>query len=163
MKYELLFLHEVDYGEKKGNIALILRGEKIGKRDREYAVVRNLDLNEPMESDCQWDNTISYHYPTIQGLQAAIEVFRDKTESTYIPRCRLEELATQFKDGLMEDDEEQARIYFDETCDMTHYEKQFFGIEDIKLGCKYFDRRINECEKGLDTDNCDNCIKFRTF
>jgi hypothetical protein len=95
----------------------------------EYAVVRNLDLSKPMENNCQWDNTIGYTLHTIEGLQACIEVFRDKTESEYIPRCRLEELATLFKDGLIEDDEEQAKIYFDETCDMTHYEKRFFGIE----------------------------------
>ena len=125
MKYELLHLIEIDYGsDYKGNIALILRGEK----NKEYAVVRNLDLNEPMESGSCWDNTISYHNPTIQGLQAAIEVFRDKTEGTYIPRDRLEELATLFKDGLMEDDEEQAMVYFEETCEMANYEKDFFGI-----------------------------------
>ena len=51
-----------------------------------------------------------------------------RTETDYIPRCRLEELATQFKDGLI-DDEEQALIYFDEICEMTDEEKEFFGIE----------------------------------
>lgn len=46
-----------------------------------------------------------------------------------IPYDRLVELATLFKDGLIEDDEEQALIYFDETCEMTEEEKEFFGIE----------------------------------
>lgn len=41
---------------------------------------------------------------------------------------RMSELATQFKDGLIEDDEEQAMIYFDETCEMTDKEKEYFGI-----------------------------------
>lgn len=52
-----------------------------------------------------------------------------RTETDYITRCRLEELATQFKDGLIEDDEEQALIYFDEVCEMSESEKGFFGIE----------------------------------
>lgn len=51
-----------------------------------------------------------------------------KTNANYIPRPRLEELATLFKDGLIEDDEEQANIYFDEICEMNESEKNFFGI-----------------------------------
>ena len=58
-----------------------------------------------------------------------VEVFRYKTEDNYIPRWRLEELATQFKDGLIEDGEYEAMEYFNEVCEMTDEEKEFFGIE----------------------------------
>lgn len=51
----------------------------------------------------------------------------EKGEMTY---DRLVELATSFKDGLLEDDEEQAMIYFEETCEMTESEMEFFGIEE---------------------------------
>lgn len=41
---------------------------------------------------------------------------------------RLVEIATLLKDGLMEDDEEQALIYMKETIDMTNEEAEFFGV-----------------------------------
>lgn len=52
-------------------------------------------------------------------LQAALDMFRAKSEENYIPRYRLEELATKFKDGLLEDDKEEAMIFFDEECELT--------------------------------------------
>ena len=48
----------------------------------------------------------------------------------FIPRCRLEELATLFKDGLITDDRESALEYFDEYCEMSEEEKSFFEIEE---------------------------------
>ena len=62
-------------------------------------------------------------------LSAALEYYRALTETDYIPRYRLEELATQFKYGLIEDDEESAMEYFDEVCKMSESEKEFFGIK----------------------------------
>ena len=123
MKYELIELKKVDTID--GNIALIKRGEKY----KEYAVVRNLEVQEPEECDTQWDGTIAYYPDNIEGLQKAVEVFRMKTEQNYIPRARLEELATLFKDGLIEDDELSALQYFDGGCEMTESEERFFGIE----------------------------------
>lgn len=49
-----------------------------------------------------------------------------------ISYARLSELATLFKDGLICDDEEQAMTYFDETCEMTEEEKEYFGIKTDK-------------------------------
>lgn len=51
----------------------------------------------------------------------------NKSEMTYE---RLTELATLFKDGLIEDDRETAMEYFEETCEMTEQEMEFFGIEN---------------------------------
>ena len=119
MKYEVIL--------EKEEYALILRGSRM----EEYAVVNG--LNKETE---EWGWTCCYYnfgnYTQIDKAQAlflALDYFRMRTETDYIPRCRLEELATQFKDGLIEDDEEQALIYFDEVCEMSDSEKEFFGIE----------------------------------
>ena len=122
MKYELIM--------EKGEYALILRGNKM----KEYAVVNGLN-----KETGEWCWTCCYYCFYCEGVQApctqaealalCVDYFRMRTETDYITRCRLEELATQFKDGLIEDDEEQAIIYFDEVCEMTENEKEFFGIE----------------------------------
>lgn len=56
----------------------------------------------------------------------AIHEFKNHT----ISRMRLEELATLFKDGLMEDDPEEAMRYFTEECQMTDKELEFFGLTE---------------------------------
>ena len=122
MKYEVIL--------EKGEYALILRGNKL----QEYAVVNGLN-----KETGEWGWTCCYYCFYCEGVQApctqaealalCVDYFRMRTETDYIPRCRLEELATQFKDGLIEDDEESAMEYFNEVCEMTENEKEFFGIE----------------------------------
>ena len=63
-------------------------------------------------------------------LQSAYDCFMEKVNVDYIPRCRLSELATLFKDGLISDDRESAMEYFNEVCEMTDKEKEWFGIEE---------------------------------
>lgn len=118
MKYEVIL--------EKGEYALILRGSRM----EEYAVVNGLN-----KETGEWGWTCVYYnfgdsspIDKARALFLALDYFRLRTEENYIPRCRLEELATQFKDGLIEDDEEQALIYFDEVCEMSDEEKEFFGI-----------------------------------
>lgn len=102
-------------------------------------------------SECQIEN--------VNALYNAIETFREKTEENYIPRKRLEELATKFKDGLIEDDEESAMEYFDYECEMTDEEKEWFGI-DKDMEITVLDRRTSNNQS---TDNlgdfvyCCNC------
>ena len=60
----------------------------------------------------------------------AVNNFRYATEKDYIAYDRLSELATLFKDGLIEDDKESAIKYFDEVCEMTDEEKEYFGVEE---------------------------------
>lgn len=128
MKYELI---ELKWITVRGNVALIKRGDK----HKEYAVVRNLVEDEPFDSDEQWDNTIEYYPADIIGLQKAVDCFRRKSEYDYIPRMRLEELATQFKDGLVEaygDDPETSEVIEDliETYELADYEAEFFGLKE---------------------------------
>lgn len=63
---------------------------------------------------------------------AMMYLYNIDTQSEVISYSRLTELATLFKDGLLADDEEQAMIYFDETCEMTEEEKEYFGIKTDK-------------------------------
>lgn len=124
MKYKLLF--------EKGKYSLIQRGENM----TQYAVVNDLDK----EHGC-WAWTVAYadfgmHFQKteLEALQDMIDVFRAKTEPDYIPRCRLVELATQFKDAIIEDiialdrSDEDVMHFFDFDCDMTEEEKEWFGI-----------------------------------
>ena len=119
MRYEVIF--------EKGNYALILRGSKMN----EYAVVYGLN-KESQDWACH-----CYYCPfgeiwytdKAAALSSTLDYFRMKTETNYIPRCRLEELATQFKDRLIEDDEESAMEYFNEVCEMSDSEKEYFGIK----------------------------------
>ena len=119
MKYEVLF--------EKGRYALILRGKEMC----EYAVVADLDKAKGV-----WGATITYcgfgdFWPNTQAqaLAACLEVFRYYTEPYYISRDRLIELATRFKDNLVDADPEAAVECFDEDCNLSEEEKEFFGID----------------------------------
>ena len=113
---------------ESGDYALILRGSRM----EEYAVVNGLN-----KETGEWGWTCCYYnfgnYTQIDKAQAlflALDYFRMRTENNYIPRCRLEELATLFKDGLISDDRDSAFEYFNEVCEMSEEEKSFFGIEE---------------------------------
>ena len=118
MKYNIIL--------RNGRYALI-------EKENEYVVACGFDETQPEGS--QWNQGYYYtHWNSSEivkqrMLSAALEQFRTLTETDYIPRCRLEELATLFKDGLIEDDEYEAMEYFDSVCEMTESEKEFFGIE----------------------------------
>ena len=105
---------------ESGEYALILRGSRM----KEYAVVYQLDKAKGEWAwTCIYYNFDSYSpFSQAEALAEAIDYFRYRTEKDFIPRCRLEELATLFKDGLISDDRESAMEYFDE--------KSFFGIEE---------------------------------
>lgn len=121
MKYEVIF--------ESGKYALVLRGECMN----EYAVVYGLNKERG-----DWGHTCSYYnfgvysrMSRVEALSRACDLFRAKTEENYVSYSRLEELATKFKDGLLEDDEEAALEYFDDVCEMTDEEKSWFGIMKV--------------------------------
>lgn len=112
---------------RKDNYALLQ-----SESDTQYAVVSGYDSTQPENQ--QWANGIYFTYfqnnpKKILYLQSALDCFMEKVNADFIPRCRLEELATLFKDGLIEDDKESAIEYFDEVCEMTEKEKEWFEIE----------------------------------
>ena len=114
---------------------IILRNGRYALLEMETQYVVACGFDETQSEGSQWTQGYYYtHWNTSEivkqrMLSAALEYYRSLTENNYIPRCRLEELATQFKDGLIEDDEKSAMEYFDEVCEMTESEKEFFGIE----------------------------------
>lgn len=81
----------------------------------------------------QWEYGMYYMFSNdkekIVALLSATEKLFEKVNKNYISRTRLEELAALFKDGLISDDRESAMEYFNEVCEMTDEEKEFFGIE----------------------------------
>lgn len=115
----------------------ILRKDKLAllqsENNSQYAVASG--YNPDGKDDEQWSHASYFmYYGNEQAkalyLQAALDMFRARSEENYIPRYRLEELATKFKDGLLEDDKEEAMIFFDEECELTDSEKEWFGITD---------------------------------
>lgn len=58
-----------------------------------------------------------------------LELIKEYEADRPVPYERLSELATRFKDGLIEDDEEEALQYFSDECEMTEQEYDYFGIE----------------------------------
>lgn len=101
----------------------ILRKDKLAllqsENNSQYVVASG--YNPDGKEDEQWSHASYFMY---YGNEQA------KSEENYIPRYRLEELATKFKDGLLEDDKEEAMIFFDEECELTDSEKEWFGIAD---------------------------------
>lgn len=82
----------------------------------------------------QWEHGVYYMFSNdkekLVALNKATEKLFEKVNESHIPQARLEELATLFKDGLISDDRESAMEYFNEVCEMTDKEKEWFGIEE---------------------------------
>lgn len=100
--------------------------------DTQFVVASCYDPEKPENN--QWNNGIYFVYRNEKekaiALNNAIEQFRFYTEEDFIPRCRLEELATNFKDGLYGsylEDSEYTEFFLD-NCNMTESELAFFGI-----------------------------------
>lgn len=151
---------------------IILRNGRYALLEMETQYVVACGFDETQSEGSQWTQGYYYtHWNTSEivkqrMLSAALEYYRTLTETDYITRCRLEELATQFKDGLIEDDEEQALIYFDEVCEMTESEKEFFGIEreneeeDFDDSLEWeddSDRGCKDCPPEECTGHCMSC------
>lgn len=100
------------------------------ENDTQYAVVSEYDPTQP--EDQQWNHGTYFAYFADRNrkvicLQKALDTFRYKTESDYITRDRLIELATKFKDLMVEEEFYLNDIFTDE-CEMTSTELNFFGV-----------------------------------
>lgn len=106
---------------QKGRYALIDKGH-------EYVVACGFDGK-------QWSQ--GYYYThwreseirKVYCLYAAIDHFMSLVDENYITRSRIEELATKFKDGLLEYDEDYAMEFFEE-CELTESEMEWLGITE---------------------------------
>lgn len=101
---------------RKGNVIL-------AENKNDYIV--GIDYDETQPKGNQWGHGL-YFGKTVEGLTSALEAFRRRTEEKYITRSRVIELATQFKDCALEDDDMEGVI----AC-MDDYEIEFFGLEKV--------------------------------
>lgn len=115
----------------------------LNKKGRKFALIETGNNYvvacgyNPLEKwGSQWENGIYYTFlnnkEKLIALAKATEKLFEKVNDNYISRSRLEELATLFKDGLISDDRESAFEYFEDCCEMTDKEKEFFEIESME-------------------------------
>lgn len=109
---------------------------------KEYALIKMESTEEykivsDICADGSWAYTVcswmygKYGREEYLVMQDALDAFRARTESDYIPRSRLEELATQWKDKIIQDcwmTEEEQNEYFIGEQDMDDAELEFFGL-----------------------------------
>ena len=119
MKYTLI--------EEKGQYALILRGESM----TQYAVVSGLD-----KETGGWDWTCCYYdFGKFSGLTRAEALFKAldyylmRTNERHISWARMSEIATVLKDGLIEDDEEEAYRYMADVAELSDAEAEYLGLD----------------------------------
>ena len=119
MKYTLI--------DEKGPYALILRGESM----TQYAVVSGLDKET---GDWAW-TCCYYDFGKFSGLTRAEALFKAldyylmRTNEKYISWARMSEIATVLKDGLIEDDEEEAYRYMADIAGLSDTEAEYFGLD----------------------------------
>lgn len=113
--------------DEKGQYALILRGESM----TQYAVVSGLD-----KETGSWDWTCCYYdFGNLSGMAKAEALFRTldyylmRTNEKHIPWARMSEIATLLKDGLIEDDEEEAYRYMADVAELSDDEAEYFGLD----------------------------------
>lgn len=88
-------------------------------RNGEYIVASGYDDSKPDGE--KWDCG-TYFGNDVMSLTAAVERFRSRTETSFITRERLCQLATQFIDCINGDDDMECVVD-----DMESYEREFFS------------------------------------
>lgn len=120
---------------ESGKYALINRGKDV----TEYAVVYGLN-----KTTNEWDHTVGYftvYKPEEEPkmLLSALDLYISKTNPYHISKCRLEQIATMFKDRISEleyeecEDDEQFSLdtleFMAEELELTDVECDYFGID----------------------------------
>ncbi len=112
---------------EKGKYALIQRGSRM----QEYAVVNGLDQDKG-----EWNYTCSYYgvgkhskLSADEALFKALDDFRSRTDRDYVSHERLLEIATLLKDGLLEDDADEAYEYMSGTVELSENEAEVLGLD----------------------------------
>ena len=97
----------------------------------QYAVVSGLDKKAG-----SWEWTCCYYdFGKFSGLTKAEALFRAvdyylmRTNEKHISWARMSEIATALKDGLIEDDEEEAYHYMADVVELSDAEAEYFGLD----------------------------------
>lgn len=98
-----------------------------------FVVCSCFNEKKPMGEKWQWGHYFELWNGTREEMMKAATMYLYDIESKTIPYSRLEELATKFKDGLLEDDKDEAMEYFKGKCEMTPKELEFFGLKEDKF------------------------------
>ena len=122
---------------RKDNYALLQ-----SESDTQYVVACGYNPDAPENQ--QWDSGRYFTYWNNANAKAkclvnAIDYFQWNTEENYIPRRRMEELATNFKDKMVElaIDCNMSDTDFEdelEEFDLEDYEREFFGLKELEEG-----------------------------
>ena len=119
MKYTLI--------DENGKYALILRGESM----TQYAVVSGLN-----KETGSWDWTCCYYdfgkfseLAKTEALFKALDYYLMRTNEKHITWARMSVIATVLKDGLIEDDEEEAYRYMADVAELSNTEAESFGLD----------------------------------
>lgn len=110
---------------RNGNTALLQ-----SESNTQYVIATCYDPTQPENQQWAHGNYFTYwkdEERKVKALSEALEYFRDITEKNYITRCRMEEIATQFKDCIAGDEDFQ-----DIAEEMNYHEREFFEIEWIE-------------------------------
>jgi hypothetical protein len=115
------------------NVLLINENYALIDMENQYAVVSGYNPYAPEGQ--KWDyGTYFTHWNQSkedkqQALASALELFRLRTETNYICRHRLEEIATKYKDALVDNTTEEETVeYSINELDMDDEELTFFGL-----------------------------------
>lgn len=81
--------------------------------------------NGEIEGDNLWDWTVQY-YDKLMDFAKAITCY----DKSGIGWWRMDEIASKAIDGLFEDDAYEAKIYCEETLELTDEENEYFGISE---------------------------------
>lgn len=120
---------------RKGDCA-VLQNEG----DTQYVMAYGYNPDAPENQ--QWNHGMYFTYwndveAKAKCLANAIDCFRANTEEGYISRGRMEELATKFKDKMVEFaiDCNMSDADFEyelEEFDLEDYEREFFGLHGLR-------------------------------
>ena len=97
----------------------------------QYAVVCGLD-----KETGSWDWTCCYYdfgkfsdLTKADALFKAVDYYLMRTNEKHISWARMSEIATLLKDGLIEDDEDEAYRYMADAVELSDTEAEYFGLD----------------------------------
>ena len=97
----------------------------------QYDVVYGLD-----KKNGSWNWTCCYYdfsefseLTRAAALFKALDYYLMRTNERHIPWARMSEIATVLKDGLIEDDEEEAYRYMADAAELSDTEAEYFGLD----------------------------------
>lgn len=117
----------------------ILRNEKervallVSESNTQFVVAFDYDPDAP--EDRKWHHGHYFQFwmdpeKKTEVLANAMDLYRSRTDSRYISRLRLEEIATAALHELKEIDEDSFTDFCENDLDLTEEEREWFGLDE---------------------------------